>query len=363
MDKTSIDLLSLTGRDTVLKKVANTRGGEFAGACPFCGGVDRFHVQPNYGTGYFFCRQCDAKGDAIAYVMRRDNVKFRQAVEILGLPLDSQPSRPAPRTPRRPENAPNTLNECIALDDDGWQNAANSFCERAFNTLWSAEGKKALAWLKNRGISESVIEAYGLGFNTEDTKTTWGNTEVFIDRGVVIPWLIDGRFWRINIRRAEGKPKYRGVKGGANGLYNADAITRDDIVIMVEGEFDALVIASHVKGVTPVATGAMSWARVLRWTSLVSTSRLALLAFDVDENGAGDKAAAWWHEQLGDKAIRLLPTEHDVTDMYKAGHDLQAWVEPYSLWCDYELTDDMVARRRDERGAMMNDGWRLAEVI
>lgn len=362
MDKASVDLLSLIGRDTILRKVANTRGGEYAGACPVCKGRDRFHVQPNYGGGYFFCRQCEAKGDAIAYLRWiNPGMGFKDAVAALGIPLDSLPRRNA--TPRRPDNAPNTLNDCVALTDDGWQNAANSFCERAFNALWEDEGRKALTWLKNRGISESVIEAYGLGFNAEDTKATWGNTEVFIDRGIVIPWLIDNQLWRINIRRPSGEPKYRGVKGGANGLFNADAITRDDIVLMVEGEFDALVIASHVKGVTPVATGAMSWARVLRWVSLVSTSQLALLAFDVDENGAGDKAAAWWFEQLGDKALRLMPTAHDVTDMWKDGIDLQAWVEPYSLWYEAETTEQQLAWRATNRREFEDSGWTLTEVI
>src|SRR5207245_596775 len=40
--KQRTDLLGLIGADTRLKKVAMTGGGEYAGACPFCGGRDRF---------------------------------------------------------------------------------------------------------------------------------------------------------------------------------------------------------------------------------------------------------------------------------------------------------------------------------
>jgi len=331
----TVNLTDLIGRDTVLRKVASTRGGEFAGACPFCGGVDRFHVQPNYGNGHFFCRQCEAKGDAIEYVKRRDNVSFKEALVILGIPLEQQ--RRSSNVVQRPAydpNAPRALETKPALDDPDWQESARVFCERAFNTLWSAEGSKALEWLKNRGISESVIESAGLGFNPEDTNTTWGLNEVFIDRGIVIPWLIDGKFWRVNVRRPTGEPKYRGVKGGANGLYNADAIGRDDVVLMTEGEFDALVIKSHVKGVTPVATGAVSWSRVLRWVSLLDNAQIVLNAFDGDEvtNEAVAKSVEWWRLNMGSKFVRLIPTEHDVTDMWKAGKDLQQWVEPYSLY-------------------------------
>jgi DNA primase len=362
----TVDLKDLIGRDTQLKKVASTRGGEFAGACPFCGGIDRFHVQPNYGNGHFFCRQCDVKGDAIEYIKRRDNVSFKEALVILGIPLEQQ--RRSTNVVQRPAydpTAPRALETKPALDDPDWQESARLFCEQAFNALWSAEGSKALEWLKNRGISESVIESAGLGFNPEDTNTTWGLNEVFIDRGIVIPWSIGGKFWRVNVRRPTGEPKYRGVKGGANGLYNADAIGRDDVVLMTEGEFDALVIKSHVKGVTPIATGAVSWSRVLRWVSLLDNTQLVLNAFDGDEvtNDAVAKSVEWWRLNLGSKFVRLIPTEHDVTDMWKAGKDLQAWVEPYSLWYTRDNTEVEIKARAKNRAEMAAMGYRLVEVI
>lgn len=365
MDTTSVNLKDLIGRDTVLRKVASTRGGEFAGACPFCGGVDRFHVQPNYGGGYFFCRQCDAKGDAIEYIKRRDNVGFKDAVAILGIPLDSQPFKGKVRIAPVDPNAPRPLEPKPAINDVGWQESARQFCERSFDTLWSAEGDKAREWLQNRGISESVIEAAGLGFNPEDANATWGELDVFLDRGIVIPWLIENKFWRVNIRRPVGEPKYRGIKGGANGLYNADAIGRDDVVIMTEGEFDALVIRSHVKGITPVATGAVSWGRVLRWVSLLSTCQLVLNAFDADEetNEHVAKSVLWWRDNLGEKFIRKAPLAHDVTDMWKAGMDLQAWVEPHTLYFNREHTEYELQNRANIRAQMAEMGYVLTEVF
>ena len=56
----SVDLLALVGADSRLVKVASTRGGEYAGPCPFCGGEDRFRVQPEQGQ--WFCRQCSSDG-------------------------------------------------------------------------------------------------------------------------------------------------------------------------------------------------------------------------------------------------------------------------------------------------------------
>ena len=96
--KRRVDLLALIGRDTTLKKVSTTGGGEYAGPCPFCpdGGDDRFRVQP--AAGRWWCRRCSPDGrwhDAIAYVMRRDGVRFPEALSTLaGAPV------PPPKTDR-----------------------------------------------------------------------------------------------------------------------------------------------------------------------------------------------------------------------------------------------------------------------
>jgi hypothetical protein len=44
MKSSILDLLRENGHD--LKKAANTNGGEYSGACPWCGGDDRFRVWP-----------------------------------------------------------------------------------------------------------------------------------------------------------------------------------------------------------------------------------------------------------------------------------------------------------------------------
>lgn len=82
-----IDLLELIGTDTRLKKCAMVggRGAEYAGACPFCGGKDRLRVQPEMAL--WWCRQCSPNEHwqtAADYVMRRDDVGFKEAMRRLG---------------------------------------------------------------------------------------------------------------------------------------------------------------------------------------------------------------------------------------------------------------------------------------
>src|SRR4030042_652775 len=81
------ELLSLVGQDTALKRVAKTGGGEYAGPCPFCGGRDRFRVQPNRKPwGLWMCRNCGEGRwqDVISFVMQRDQVDFKTALQTLG---------------------------------------------------------------------------------------------------------------------------------------------------------------------------------------------------------------------------------------------------------------------------------------
>jgi hypothetical protein len=57
-------------------------GTELVGACPKCGGTDRFAVL--IPKQCFLCRGCDAAGDVIALVQHIDGCDFRNAIQILG---------------------------------------------------------------------------------------------------------------------------------------------------------------------------------------------------------------------------------------------------------------------------------------
>jgi len=54
------------------KKVASTRGGEWASPCPCCGGTDRFRIWPSPPDGApgAWCRRCEASGDTLTWAVR-----------------------------------------------------------------------------------------------------------------------------------------------------------------------------------------------------------------------------------------------------------------------------------------------------
>ncbi len=340
MDTSQINLLSLIGNDTRLKKVAGTGGGEWHGPCPFCGGDDRFTVQPNAkGGGCWSCRQCSPHwGDAIAYKQKRDGLDFKAAVSALGLTLDNWSHSEqrghhgihAGYMPPVPAESLGILrSDYLALNDSGWQSQADRFTTDCSNRLWDDAGAAALDYLRKRGLSDAVIGAAELGYNPTDTNAQWGEVGVFLPAGIVIPWEIGGQYYRVNIRRlAPTGERYMQPKGAANGLYGVDDITSSCVVVMVEGEIDALSIRTGAvslgRRLVPVATGTASGSRLLRWVVAVGVASRVLLAFDTDK--AGEDAAIWWRQQLGVKAARLKPTAHDVNDMLKSGIDIADWI-------------------------------------
>jgi DNA primase len=340
VDQTQVDLVNLIGADTYLKKVASTAGGEYHGACPFCGGKDRFRVQPYHQEGgRWGCRQCQRRGDAIAYIRERDGVDFKTAVAMLGLRTSGSTGYTRRVRSRRNQvpsvnKASDLKDDCVALNDPVWQKAACDFWLECGVRMPAPDGKPGWDYLIKRGISPEIIRYHRFGYNPAEYRGQWGSVAVWLPAGIVIPSYTAGQYWTIRVRRMDGgSPKYAQAKGAANGLYfglhyEKPPITPQDMVVMVEGEFDAAVIHSHVKlpncSVRAVATGSSTGARLVRWVCELSIARQVLLAFDNDP--AGDEAAAWWSEALGDRAVRLRPAAHDVTDMFLSGHNLVEWV-------------------------------------
>jgi hypothetical protein len=74
-------------------------GAELVGACPRCGGQDRFAI--NWRKQLFNCRGCNAKGDAIALEQHITSCSFAEAIERLsGERISRAPPSPINDRPR-----------------------------------------------------------------------------------------------------------------------------------------------------------------------------------------------------------------------------------------------------------------------
>lgn len=340
--KARVDLLALVGQDVQLRKVASTRGGEYAGPCPFCGGQDRFRVQPE--RGLWWCRQCVGEHwqDVIAYVERRDKLSFKEACSVLaGLSEApaSQPAQPAPAQTIDDEPPP-----------EAWQQAAREFCDQAAECLWSKAGFNAFHYLFNerlRCLDPETIRRYHLGYNPTDRylrPARWGldgERKLWLPRGIVIPCEVGGVLWYVKVRRPQvddvlgwlvGKPdsdaptaKYVQVRGSKPALFGADGLAGHDVAVLTEGEFDAMLLSQDGGDLVGVATMGSATTKLSdRWLWSLVGARRILACYDRDV--AGERA-----DQrlvgLSDRVRVVRPVGgKDLTEMRVAGGDLRAWV-------------------------------------
>lgn len=347
IDQSSINIVQLVGQTVPLKR----SGQQHQGACPECGGKDRLFVIEK--TGRWACRQCGIKGDAVNWVMRRDRSSFVEACDTLGISLAALPH--TSRTPRQPltrRNQPDNIitpskeRESSAKVDPAWKKAAIEFCKGAHEWLF-LKSPEVMAYLKGRGFTENTLMSAWIGYNPKSRKQMWGKAEVWLPKGIVIPWAhwtSAGAITRVNFRQddpGEG-PKYIQAAGGANWLYNGDALTPSSTAVLLEGEFDALTIRQALP--TPrfvgVATGSATGARLTRWIAKLALCKRVLIPADND--GAGNAAAAAWRMLLPENSrIIKVPYGKDVNEFYQAlctwpdqtgehvdpDAELKAWIE------------------------------------
>jgi DNA primase len=343
-----INLLALIGRDTQLRRAAATNGGEYAGPCPFCRrGTDRFRVWPRHerwaclGPSAGRCG-CDLWGDAIQYLRQRDGLSYREACERLNIPVASYIARRHDKAPQPPEVQVMTAAPGLVPPNARWQAHGRGWVARCAVFLWRPAGAKALDYLRGRGLTSDTLRRFNVGFNPQqlvEEHAEWGlptpedpAKRIHLPRGITLPWVSGGALWRINVRRpvtaaqiAAGQPKYLGPAGFANALFNADSLGVYKPVVLVEGEIDALTVAQACGDtIAAVATGSTAGARRQEWIDRLNQAPCVLVAFDHDENGAGDKAAAWWLTTLPN-ARRWLPLTHDVNSSPQP-LDVQRWV-------------------------------------
>lgn len=282
-----------------LKKVASTHGGEWHGACPKCGGNDRFVMQPfrkkiERSVGYYFCRKCKPLGgDAISFEI---DMLGRDPKEVLGntkkehrpLSFFDLVKKPKSRTftPQKSE-----------LPADKWLSKSAKFVDWAHkNLLHNQEGLKKL---ELRGIPYEAIIKFKLGWNPQDAwrnKIDWGieqnenDKKLWLAKGIVIPNIRHDDVLRINVRRTDWKEddlfgKYIKVSGGKKG-YNIYGNTNNNVMVITESELDAIA-AIHAAGdfLFAVAISSnVSDPDLL--TDHLAKNKYVLISHDNDEGGA-----------------------------------------------------------------------------
>ena len=139
---------------------------EWSCACPSCGGTKRCSIWPaeREGRGYYWCRECNARGDSIQFLRDYAHFSYADACKRIGVTS----AAPAVRTPALPGRAERNCFEVGqkangSMDAGKWREKAEKFVSWAEARL--QKNAEQLAWLAARGISAEAAREYRLGYN------------------------------------------------------------------------------------------------------------------------------------------------------------------------------------------------------
>ena len=343
-----MSILDLVIKETGLAfRRKGSAGKEYCGPCPFCqAGDNRFLLWP--GEDRYWCRRCDRKGDSIQFLRDYRRMGYREALQYLGRDVDTNHINDNVDT-----NDTNDTNRprpaSLAPPASEWAVQARAFLLECQAHLMERDtNPRALAWLHGRKLTDQVLRSYGVGYNPEDCyvdRGSWGlppaqdgkgrPKRLWLPRGIVIPWLVDGELWGIRIRRPAGEPKYYWIPGGTPALFNADVLQPGRPAVLVEGEHDALTIAQVAGDMAGVAaTGSTHGGRRTRWLARLRSTPAVLVAYDSDD--AGEAASRYWLDALPN-ARRWRPYWSDPNDMARDGVDVRAWLAAGLQWAGLEM--------------------------
>ena len=344
-----LSLVDVIGRRVSLVK----KGQNYWGCCPFHNEkTPSFSV--NEDKGFYHCFGCGEHGDIISFVMKSENIDFKEAIKELAdmaglkIPVYQQ------KTQQQIES------------EENYVKITTESAKIYQNLLYSDSGKTALEYIKKRGFSDDMIKKYCIGYapkgniisshfsniNIDKLVTTglvrvgdYGPYDFFRDKLMFPIFNAHNQIVAFSGRSLDGsEPKYinttdtelfhkRQTIFGFN--FARDAIHRNNRSIIVEGQIDAIQMQNHgfPETVAPLGT-ALTEDHI---AILCKSNRNIVFCFDGDT--AGQKAAVR-------AATLVLPFLRDTSDIKFAfvtgGKDPDEILKNYGESAMHKIIDNAV---------------------
>jgi ribosomal protein L37AE/L43A len=317
---------------------ASSERGRFV--CPVCG---KSNVTAQ--SKVWRCWSCsaeDAEGagrDAIGLIAVAAGIKRIDAAKRLAADLGIGPMVPQVATVKRktPEPPPEPVQP---YEDESWCAGMLHVVEESHKRLMARSDDLACrAWdylTNERRLTPETIDRHKLGLNPDWLESD----EMLPDRkwklppGIVIPWLAGPHgIAGANIRQFHVKLKDKYLMGtGSRRRWAYPDLGPEwsswlGPVLIVEGEFDAIIGNQELSGLLPVLTA--GGAQSKPWECLTSKqlSKCHRLLVCTDADAAGNDSWAAWQD-FSPRARRLTPPGgKDLTEAVQAGADLVTWIQ------------------------------------
>jgi DNA primase len=261
--RSQINTSDVVGKKVALKK----KGKEYSGLCPF-----HNEKSPSFSVndqkGFYHCFGCGAHGDIIGFTMQIEGLGFKDA--IVKLANDYSIKIPIIVNEEQDQKQQEKVDQDYLL--------LETVCQFFENNLFSANGSLALKYLYQRGLNNSHIKKFRLGFSPDSYELllTHLKSKGFSDAQLLASGVIaknnSGKLYDKFRNRiifpitnnkgkiiafggrilGDGQPKYLNssetelFKKGKN-LYNLSnakkAIYDQKFVVIVEGYMDAISLS------------------------------------------------------------------------------------------------------------------------
>ncbi len=169
--KQRVDIVELISRYTPLKRA----GSVYKGICPFHSErTPSFVVFPHSGTWHCF-GACGIGGDVFSFIMRKENLTFREALELLANQVGVELAPPGG------DERGDQRSQLYAVND-----AAATYYQQMLAHHAAAAG--ARAYLERRGIDEPTATAFRLGY----APSAWsGLRDYLLEHGFSLDLLLE----------------------------------------------------------------------------------------------------------------------------------------------------------------------------
>lgn len=154
------NLISVYSIVDVVKNYINVtkKGQNYWALCPFHGDKNpSLSISPN--KNIFKCFVCDAKGNAISFVMLYKKISFLEAVKEIKTILNIN----NPDLDKYINSSSNVDKETLEIFDINKR--ASYFY---FRTLFNKDSKECLDYLKDRNVTEDIIKFYEIGYTPKN---------------------------------------------------------------------------------------------------------------------------------------------------------------------------------------------------
>lgn len=257
----------------------------------------------------------------INYIMVRNNVSFKEACELLSdgrdlptIDLRFQQNRAKPKP---------FVNPGYSAPAADWQVSAKQIIEDCQKTLW--QFPKPLDYLRERGLSDSSIRSFRLGYNPR-SQDLYG---LYVPRGITIPCVVNDVVWYIKTRDDAARDKskrYRGIQGNKTAaIFGADICGTSGTIFFAEGEFNAMILNQESLYPAMSFGSAQTLPDLATWGMYFLGVKKIYAIYDDDD--AGRQGLDKIKHLVGDKVTALTtPMGYDINDLFVHGW-LEHWLE------------------------------------